>query len=73
MDIVTPAATFVSVVPSSKEFNSMHVVVDVCSNDGMCVDDYEFPSTTNSVQFFVVTVSVVPLMWLQLLLIQLWI
>ena len=51
-DTVISAATFVSVEPSNEEFSSMHVVFDVSSNDGAHVNEYEFSSTTNLVQFF---------------------
>ena len=48
-DIVISAATSMSVEPSNEEFSSMHAVVDVCSNEGAHVDDYEISSTTNLV------------------------
>ena len=38
-DTVISAATSVSVEPSNEEFSNMHVVVDVCSNDGAHVDN----------------------------------
>jgi hypothetical protein len=60
-DIVISTTTSVSVEPSNEEFSSMHAVVDVSSNDGAHVDDYEFSSTTDSVQFSVAADSVVPM------------
>ena len=56
-DTVISAATSMSVEPSNKEFKSMNVVVDVFSNEAAHVDDYEFSSTTNLVQFSVATIS----------------
>ena len=58
-DTVISAATSMSVEPSNKEFKSMNAVVDVFSNEATHVDDYEFSSTTDSLQFSVAAISVV--------------
>ena len=39
----------------------MHAVVDMCLHDSAHVDDYEFSSTTDLVQFSIVAVSDVPM------------
>ena len=50
-----------SVEPSNEELNSMNAVVGVFSNEAAHVDDYEFSSTTDLVQFSIAVVSDVPM------------
>ena len=60
-DTIILSTTSVLVEPSNKEFSSIHAVVDVCSNNGTHVNDYEFSSTIDLVQFSVAAVSDVPM------------